>query len=419
MGTKRRKTILLVSSALAAGIILTGCGAGSSTDTSATAAGSALSGKDAAPAPEKADGGSAQQNTPAQAPDLSVDQRSIIYRGSLAVRVKDVTAAASQVTGIATTAGGFIGADNRTSGKGDDVATMELRVPSQRFATVVDQLSRLGTEDSRQISTEDVTEESIDLDARISVQQARVDSGRKLLAQAKSLSDLVMLEREVATRESDLASLQAKKRHIADLVTLSTITVTLLSPQATVAKPHDGPPGFRGGLAAGWHALLASLAVLLTVLGALLPWLIGVGLPLWGVLYLVRRVLRTRLPGRPGPAAAMAGPALAHPAPNRQFGPSQPPAAPPAEPSATSPAASDGTSSAASPAASGGTSPASPAAPAARPDATGRNAEAPATDADQPADAAATDRAETAEPGEPAEHPSAEDGSAGTPADEA
>ena len=296
MGTKRRKTILLVSSALAASIILTGCGASSSSDTTATA-GSAMSGKDAAAAPEKADGGTAQQqNTPAQTPDLSVEQRSIIYRGSLSVRVKDVTAAASQVTGIATTAGGFIGTDNRTSGKGDDVATMELRVPAQRFSTVVDQLSKLGTEDSRQISTEDVTEESIDLDARISVQQARVDSGRKLLGQAKSLSDLVMLEREVATRESDLASLQAKKRHIADLVTLSTITVTLLSPQAVVAKPHDGPPGFLGGLAAGWHALLASLAVLLTVLGALLPWLIGLGLPLWGALYLGRRVLRTRRP---------------------------------------------------------------------------------------------------------------------------
>ena len=34
-------------------------------------------------------------------------------------------------------------------------------------------------------------------------------ASRKLLAQAKSLDDLVMLEREVATRESDLASLQA------------------------------------------------------------------------------------------------------------------------------------------------------------------------------------------------------------------
>jgi len=317
VGTKRKKTILLVSTALVAGLMLAGCSSSKTASTRSLGSGSADSGVVDA-APQKADAGAAPQeaaagavrapDAPAQAPDLSVDQRSIIYRGSLSVRVKDVTAAASEATGIATTAGGFIGTDNRTSGSGDDVATMELRVPAARFATVVDQLSKLGAEDSRQISTEDVTEQSIDLDARITVQQARVDSGRRLLAQAKSLSDLVMLEREVATRESDLASLQAKKRNIGDLVTLSTITVTLLSPQAAAPKPAKSTPGFVAGLSAGWHALLVSLAVLLTVLGALLPWLIGFGLPLWGVYYLVRRFMRARrtTPATPVPALAEA-----------------------------------------------------------------------------------------------------------------
>ena len=44
--------------------------------------------------------------------------------------------------------------------------------------------------------------------------------------------DLVMLEKEVASREADLASLQAKKRRLADLTALSTITVTFLGPAA-------------------------------------------------------------------------------------------------------------------------------------------------------------------------------------------
>jgi hypothetical protein len=299
MGTKHRRITLLTTSALVAGLVLAGCGAGDKGSSQSDAAGVADNGAAKQAAPERAAAGATAQD-PAQTPDLSVDQRSIIYRGAISVRVKDVTAAAAAATGIASTAGGFIGSDNRSRDAGDDTATMELRVPADKFATVVSQLSKLGTEESRQISTEDVTEQSIDLDARIAVQQARVDSGRKLLGQAKSLSDLVMLEREVATRESDLASLQAKKRHIADLVALSTITITLLSPAAVVATPPDkSPPGFLGGLKAGWHALLASLAVLLTVLGALLPWLIGFGLPVWGIVLLVRRYLRTRRAARP------------------------------------------------------------------------------------------------------------------------
>ena len=102
-----------------------------------------------------------------------------------------------------------------------------------------------------------------------------MDSGRALLAQAKSLNDLVMLESEVANRESDLASLQAKKRRLADLTALSTITVVAARAGRRAGRRRRGPPGFLAGLKAGWNALLASLGVLLTVLGALLPWLVA------------------------------------------------------------------------------------------------------------------------------------------------
>lgn len=312
MRITRQRTFTYIGAALMCGVLLAGCGADGGDDTQSSSGSAAEPAAPAQGGAGPAQGGAAKdeagQNQGAKAPDLRVDQRSIVYTGSITVRVDDVNAAAARAIGIAGAAGGFVGSDNRNSGTGSDDASLTLRVPADKFAAVVDQLADLGTEEVRGISTEDVTEETIDLDARITVQQARVDSGRRLLANAKSLNDLVMLENEVASRESDLASLQAKKRRLADLTALSTITVVLIDPDADLAAGDDGPPGFLAGLKGGWNALLASLAVLVTVLGAVLPWLIAIGLPVWGIFWAVRRFTRRRpatvQPGRPLPAYA-------------------------------------------------------------------------------------------------------------------
>jgi hypothetical protein len=282
--------------------MLAGCSAGASDSTSSSKA----IAPNAAAAPEAAGGAGAPvegKDSPAKAPDLSVDQRAIIYTGSITIGVQDVNQAAAKAVGIAATAGGFVGGDKRSSSDGSSEATLQLRVPAEKFQSVVDELAKsLGTEQQRGISTEDVTEQTVDLDARIAVQQARVDSGRRLLAQAKSLNDLVMLEKEVATRESDLASLQSKKRHLADLSTLSTITVVLVHSKAAVVQKAKATPGFWTGLKGGWNSLIASLSVLLTILGAVLPWLIALGIPAWAIIYLIRRYGRKR-PALAAPAS--------------------------------------------------------------------------------------------------------------------
>ncbi|BFU42317.1 DUF4349 domain-containing protein [Krasilnikovia sp. MM14-A1004] len=317
---------LLGATALIATLALAGCSGSAQDNKSASTTGGApglgVAGP-AAPAERRAEGGTARDQAqadkapaaaqPGQAPNLAVDQRSIIYTGSITVRVKNVNAAAAQVSGFATGSGGFVGGDNRSSGadgSGGDHGTLTLRVPSGKFATVIDQIAGLGKEQNRATNTEDVTEEVVDLDARIATQQARVDSGRRLLAQAKTLNDLVMLENEVGTRQADLASLQAKKRRLADLTALSTVTVDLLGPEVVVKEQPDSPPGFLAGLKGGWNALVASLSVLLTVLGALLPWLLALGIPAYGIFWLIRRYAR-----RPHPAMAPAGMAAAVPAP--------------------------------------------------------------------------------------------------------
>jgi hypothetical protein len=231
------------------------------------------------------------------------DPRAIVYNGSITVRVDSPEAAAGRATGIATGAGGFVGSDKRTSDSARSEATLTLRVPAARFGSVVDELARLGKEESRGISTEDVTEQVVDLDARIASQRASVTRTRALLAQAKTIGEIVSVESELAKREGDLGALEARKRNLDDLTTLSTITVTLLGPQADAPVKPGADAGFLAGLKAGWRSFVASMQVLLTVLGALLPWLVLLGAPIVAAIWLARRLNR-----RP-PAAPIAAPA--------------------------------------------------------------------------------------------------------------
>ncbi len=249
-----------------------------------------MPGADAAAPP--ASGGNA-----AKVPVLpAVIQRSIIHTGDITVRVADVNQAATQAEALADAAGGYLGGDDRQIDAGQSMATLTLRVSADRFDATLTAIARLGKEQSRTVSTQDVTSQVIDIAARLRTQQASVARIQALLAKATTIGEIVSIESELTQREADLESLEAQQAKLGDLTTLSTITATLLGPQAQLAavKKTEHKSGFVAGLSRGWHTFLASMAWLLTVLGAILPFAIGIALLAWLARFLFRRVQARR-----------------------------------------------------------------------------------------------------------------------------
>src|SRR6266540_281521 len=161
--SRRRLALALSAAGLAVAFVASGCGA-SSKDSSTSSgarepAAPAADGKNNNDAPMDAGaGGTAKREggtaAPAQAPGKEVpDTRSIIYTGTITVRVTKVDEAALRASAAATGAGGFVGGDERSSVGDHANAKLILRVPADKFTNVLNSLHDLGTEESRSVST--------------------------------------------------------------------------------------------------------------------------------------------------------------------------------------------------------------------------------------------------------------------------
>lgn len=294
MPRRRSAALLLLALPLLAGA----CAAGDSDD-AATQAGA----EERAPSAGDGDGevasggGGAAPQAPGGAP-LPV-ARSLIQRGDVSLRVDDVDAAVDAAIAAAERAGGFLSGQQVT--RNDDSATglVRLRVPSTEFADLLDELSGLGELLSRTVDTDDVTDQVVDLESRLRTARASLERVRALLGQAATIDEIVRLESEVSSRETLVEQLEGQLAVLRDQVALSDITVRLGEevppPPSEDPVPSEDIPGFLSGLKHGWVALVNVVGIVLTVLGAVLPFLLPAA-PVIALLLWLRRRRRTGTP---------------------------------------------------------------------------------------------------------------------------
>ncbi|WP_243227661.1 DUF4349 domain-containing protein [Microbacterium sp. CIAB417] len=244
--------------------------------------------------------------------------REVSASGWLQMTVDDPKDAQQQITAIATGAQGYVSSSNTAeSPTATDVAypvpaqsSITVRVPAERLQDVIDQVSALGTVSTSSVDRVDVTDQAVDLRARIAAQETSVARLTELLAQSGSVSDLIAAESALADRQAALDADRQQLEMLEDQVAMSTLTVNLA---ARDAAPQADPAGFGDGIAAGWAGLVATVNGIVIGFGFLLPWLAVIavaGVIVWAV----RAALRRRRAHRAQPVA---------PAPQRPTDPTE------------------------------------------------------------------------------------------------
>ncbi|MFJ4841688.1 DUF4349 domain-containing protein [Streptomyces sp. NPDC088746] len=235
----------------------------------------------------------------------------VIRTATLSIEVKSVPKASSAARSAAEGAGGIV-ADETTERVDDthEMSHLVLRVPQARYEEVLNGLAGSGKLLSRTSNAKDVTGQVVDVESRIATQRASVARVRDLMDKAGKLTDVVTLEGELSSRQSDLESLLAQQASLEDRTSLATVTLELSEPYEDGKDPEDEDTGFLDALEGGWDAFVTMLRWIAVAIGATAPFLAAAA-----VLVLLWRLLRGCLPRRrttprePSPETPQAPPA--------------------------------------------------------------------------------------------------------------
>lgn len=260
-------------------ILAVGCGAASR-----DAAPAPTSGPVAARAEAAVDGDETRATTPVQ-----------IVTGSIAVTVDAYGPARDALVGWVAAHGGHLADESSSAVDGRaSYGSVTIRVPVDQVEALVSWVQENDAVDRLDVHRQDVTEQWVDLDARLTAMKA---TEARLLAltedRAASLADVLAAEQELARVQGDLESLEVRQRVLHDQVAMATLTVSMsvrtpFSPLVEETLGHEVGRTFAGSVRA--LVVVARGALLAGV--ALVPWVGALAALAGGAFGVIRVALR-------------------------------------------------------------------------------------------------------------------------------
>jgi uncharacterized protein YhaN len=209
--------------------------------------------------------------------DLEVDE------GQLDETIDKATAAVVRARGI------YVGSSTSVPSGEPASGQVTFRVPVDAFESVLRELKGLGAYRGEQSSTEDVTNQYVDLNAQLAAWRAQERVYLRLLDRARSVADVIAVQNQLQQVQSNIERLQGQLNQLEDQSSFSTITLQLHEPGAAAGEP-------QGRLARAWATAVNGLGVMVAAALVAVVWAIPVAI-LAGLVLLGVRSLRR--PGRP------------------------------------------------------------------------------------------------------------------------
>jgi len=325
IGSRNAAAVLTAAGLVALLLVTAGCGlaAQRSVDEGVSVAPSPTMPEEAADyagAPSS-DGGGVKSEPYSPAGDVAANvadaDRLVIRTKTLRVEVKDVTASVESIRAAAKKVDGVITALQIASAvdgpiyRYDETVGMQsgallgyvtVRVPVKDFEAFVTDVSKLGTVRSQSESSDDVTQQHVDLAARLKNLQAEEVRLRDFFDAAKDVKDMLAIEQELARVRGEIESLDAQVKFLERQAAMATVTIELTEP-GSIVSPGGDDWGFRDAVTAGIRGAAQVLKVLIVVVITVAPYALVGLLAFFAIRALVRARRRRTHEVRPASPA--------------------------------------------------------------------------------------------------------------------
>ena len=196
----------------------------------------------------------------------------IIRTGTAVIKVDSLEPSVVRLRMLAQSLGGYIGNTSMQTGKDQlRAATVEIKVPAARWGQLMSGLKPIGTLESQDENAEDVSEEFVDVQARVANSRRLEERLISLLAnRTGKLSDVLSVERELARVREEIDRFEGRIRYLKSRTAVSTMTVTLHEPPPVLgSQPGQNPiaDAFRNA----WQIFVGLIAFLISSLGVIVP----------------------------------------------------------------------------------------------------------------------------------------------------
>ena len=212
----------------------------------------------------------------------TTQERLVIYNAHVSLETTDIQGGLGKIRRLAESYDGYVASSSRSTYGTQSRAEIAIRVPKDKFHAAVQEIETYGKVLDEGTTSEDITQQYIDLKARLNNLQKQEERLHEIIDMAKTVDEILRVESELARVRGEIDSLQGQINYLQGNVEMSLISVALIEP-----APPFTPPGMDWGQTfeiaiVGFFTVLRGMIILVV---SLIP-LAAVGVPAY---YLYKR----------------------------------------------------------------------------------------------------------------------------------